>query len=140
MGSKSIASSAGLLALIAIVVRALGGSASDRHTDQTPPQAMPDLSASAANSEAKELPLAFQGPWTTTRQFFHRDPSLSNDVLAKCFQENLTETCVSDLVRHDLYAFPRDPKDTPKLQALIATVPDPLHTRMSMETDRYLDA
>ena len=137
MGGRSIGSSAGVLALIAVLMHAIGGSNSERRGGQKEAQAMPDLSVFAAHSEAKELPLVEQGPWNTTQQYFHSQSIVNKDQLAKCFGEP-ADSCPPALI-NSLYAFPSS-FDRSNLNAVIATVPDPLHTRMSMETDRYLDA
>jgi hypothetical protein len=136
MGSKSAGASAGMLALVAFLVHMLAGTGSEQHTGhKAEPQAMPDLSAFAAHSGAKELSLNVQGPWNTTQQYFHRDPAVPTDL--NCLQQTANSCATS--VFEGLYAFP-SAVDRSNVHALIATVPDPLHTRMSIETDRYLDA
>jgi hypothetical protein len=134
MGSKSVGASAGTLALIAFLIHILGGTGSEHRTGQKEePQAKPDLSAFAARGG--ELSLRLQGPWNATQQYFHQEPPTSINV--RCLQQ-AADTCLASLLE-SLYAFP-SAFDKSNVQAMIATVPDPLHTRMSIETDRYLDA
>ncbi len=138
MDSKSVGSSAGLLALIALLFHTFGGAEPERRAGQKDPQAMPDLSAFASHGDAKELPLVLQGPWSTTRQFFHRGLPVPNEILTQCLLQP-DEICLPPLITQ-LYAFPTNFDRRHNFNALIATIPDPLHTRMSMETDRDLDA
>src|ERR1700755_1072285 len=104
MDKKSVVgSSAGLFALIAVLAHMLGGGGSEQDKGQKEPQAMPDLSAFAAHSETQELSLVRQGPWNAAQQFFHRDSSVSSDVLSKCLQQP-DQSCVQFFV-DALYAF-----------------------------------
>jgi hypothetical protein len=93
---------------------------------------MPALSMPATDEHGKPGTVTLpQGPWRATQQYFHSYPNAAANDYAACLQ--IPTRCLA------LYAVPEN-YDRSNLHAIIATVPDPLHTRMSMETDRYLDA
>src|SRR5450755_3886269 len=78
-----------------------------------------------------------------TQQYFHQEPGAK--AADKCSQylfSSPDRTPLTDCdhsVLGSLYALPLDLSPN-RVSTLIATVYDPLHTRMSVETDRYLDA
>lgn len=132
--NKAVASSAGLLAMFALFIHTHGGSGSEhaRESTQSSGNAVataPQPSASASSGEA--------GPWNATRQYFHREPKPRADGYAACRPTPEQGCSRSELL--DLYGMPGS-FDLRTSHAVIATVPDPLHTRMAMETDRSLDA
>src|SRR4051812_827403 len=138
---KRLGSSTGLAALLFIILHFFGGSSADHPANPAPAkkEAASDSSSTTAQDSAKAFDT--EGPWKATQQYFHRAPLA---VTANCQTYLLSSGPVdsSGCDRGVLlvsYGFDKDfkPKD---LTTLIATVPDPLHTRMSVETDRYLDA
>ncbi|HZS53538.1 MAG TPA: hypothetical protein VFA65_03985 [Bryobacteraceae bacterium] len=132
---KSIGSSAGILALVAVLVHTFGSSG-DRRPSPPPAekQAMPALSRPAKNSEVPTA--ARQGPWRATQQYFHSEPSKKIVDYGACLDLRSNDCSQDKLLA--LYGLP-PAFNTNKVRSLIATVPDPLHTRMAMETDRCLD-
>src|SRR5581483_11479652 len=130
-----IGSSAGILALVAVLVHTFGSSG-DRRPSPPPAekQAMPALSRPAKNSEVPTA--ARQGPWRATQQYFHSEPSKKIVDYGACLDLRSNDCSQDKLLA--LYGLP-PAFNTNKVRSLIATVPDPLHTRMAMETDRCLD-
>jgi hypothetical protein len=133
---KRFGSSAGFLALLAVLIHTFGNSGAEHGKNST------ESKVSAARSESAtpqpELPTGNrQGPWRATQQYFHNTPTSATQKDEACLSRP-NEKCIRSALL-SLYGFPADfPKRS--IRALIATVPDPLHTRMALETDRYLDA
>jgi hypothetical protein len=132
---KRLGSSAGFLALLAVLIHTLGNTGAEHGKASIETKATPARSEAAGSTG---LPAGNrQGPWRATQQYFHNTPTAATPKIEACLsQPNVT--CVRAALL-SLYGFPADFPER-HIRALIATVPDPLHTRMSLETDRYLDA
>ncbi len=132
---KTVGSSAGIVAVIALLVHTLGNTGPDHPSslNASSQQSMPGLDAFPAGEKSKQLAVVPQGPWRATQQYFHSAPRLTSRSYDAC----LLQPAYACLQR--IYAFPAS-LDLKTVHSVIATVPDPLHTRMAMETDRYLDA
>lgn len=132
---KRIGSSAGLLALIALLVHAFSGSGGEKGAG-APEKKTPTASVSSSKDTDQKL-AGVQGPWRATRQFFHKEPAARNEACEKGLLSDSASCTRPEML--SLFGF--DPAyDARNIKFLIATIPDPLHTRMSMETDRDLDA
>lgn len=130
---KRIGSSAGLLALLAVLMHTFGVGGGDK-----PPAKKETLAAASAIANEMAKPAEEQGPWRATQQFYGRDLVTAAARACRDYLTGQNATCSrTDLL--SLFGFPPD-FSSANLRALIATIPDPLHTRMSVETDRYLDA
>jgi hypothetical protein len=132
---KRLGSSAGFLALLAVLIHTFGNTGAEHGKSST------ESKATAARSEAAGsagLPAGNrQGPWRATQQYFHNTPTGATPKTETCLSQP-NETCIRAALLN-LYGFPADFSER-NIRALIATVPDPLHTRMALETDRYFDA
>lgn len=135
---KRLGASTGLAALLVVILHMFSGG-SDRPANATPSKKEAASDSSAAQDSAKTF--NSEGPWVATQQYFHRAPVA---VAAGCgayllFSEPTEPAGCDRSALLDFYGFEKD-FQSGDLTALVATVPDPLHTRMSVETDRYLDA
>ncbi len=139
---KRVGSSVGIAAFLVVILHLFTGSSADHPANPSPLKK--EAAASEHPSADTEHPehAEGKGPWLATRQLFHRN-GLPADA-AQC----------------ESYLLPSEPPrparcerssmlsmygidsnfDVKNLTTLIATIPDPLHTRMSVETDRELDA
>lgn len=134
---KSVGATAGVLALCAVLVHTFGNDAGKRApTSAAQQEIMPGLSSSAPPASSQAHIASRQGPWRATQQYFHSEPGVIGDAFASCLAQPLNPCPRNKLLA--LYGFPAD-FDQNELRSLIATVPDPLHTRMAMQTDRFLD-
>jgi len=106
-------------------------------------KAEPKAPAADQNAPSEEI---LEGPWLATRPFFHstdnpREPMLvtgsvdfkTPSSIRNCATEP-AGICRPQLVHY--FGIP----DTNKIQFLIATVPDPLHSRLSLFTDSSIQA
>lgn len=132
---KRLGSSAGILALLAVLVHTFGNNGAEHASSSQIGKESTHSSNAAAG--LKNASPARQGPWTATQQYFHREPNWRGVDFSSCVSLPL-DACSGKMLS-ELYGLPES-FATKKLRALIATVPDPLHTRMAVETDRYLDA
>lgn len=134
---KRLGSSAGILALLAVLVHTLGNSSAEHPGGSAGSKPTTASSSAAAYGETHVLSVERQGPWRATQQYFHTTPAGLDGKYQACLSRP-TESCVREALLA-LYGFPAVFPEQ-NIRALIATVPDPLHTRMAIETDRYLDA
>ena len=138
---KRVGTSAGLLALLAFLIHTLLPPSSERVTEPANGAAKASASLKAHNGSAVAKPVPEEGPWVASRQYFHQEletgfESTCLDYLLPPMQE---KTACDPSQLETLYGLDAS-FDQQQLQTLIATIPDPLHTRLSLETDRYLDA
>jgi hypothetical protein len=137
---KHVGTSAGLLALLAFLMHSMFPPAGERETNGASLKKEATEVPAGPNAELeKAIPRA--GPWLATRQYFHRTGSIRTKN--SCFDDFVQPAeqmrqCQSPELR-GLFGIAPD-FDSSHLTTLIATIPDPLHTRMSLEADRYLDA
>lgn len=132
---KRLGSSAGFLALLAVLVHTFGNTGAEH--GKSPTESKTTAARSEAAGSAGLQAGNRQGPWRATQQYFHNTPTGGTPKTEACLSQP-NETCIRAALL-SLYGFPADFPER-NIRALIATVPDPLHTRMALETDRYLDA
>jgi hypothetical protein len=143
MPPKNIGISAGLLALFALAVRISVTPNLQSETPKPQPPGANTAKKDQLNGGKPQTPAecesSIEGPWLATRSFFARNQT--TDCPGKPgFKNNLQQ----------LFGFPSVSPTTagkkaapgPPVQAffLIATVPDPIHTRLAYLTDGYLEA
>ncbi len=135
---KRLGSSAGVLALLAVLIHTFANSGVERK-DGSAAATKAAIAGSPASGSHKPHALSVenQGPWRASQQYFHATPGGSAGDQQSCLIEP-TDKCSRSVLLAS-YGFPKDFNEQ-NIQALIATVPDPLHSRLAMETDRYLDA
>ena len=85
-----------------------------------------------------------EGPWLASRQYFHQEPAANAhdacmDYLLPDLGKSPPANCSSSELRA-LFGLGAEDIDPQERTTLIATIPDPIHTRMSLQTDRYLNA
>ena len=139
---KRLGMSTGLIALVALLLHALGGTG-DRAARSTANSAPLVGSATEVKlSGTHATPAKANGPWVATQQYFHTGASGSNFENCLSHLQPMAERMESrGCTRSDLLAlYGINGSSTNDIRAVLATVPDPLHTRMSVETDRFLDA
>jgi hypothetical protein len=140
MLKKNVGFSAGLLAFAALVFHVSSNPQSQGEGSKTPvsvesPSKAEKKSKSGSDSnstkERSECPQSSEGPWTATRSFFGRAQS-DGDPCDAGFKK-------ADLPK--LFGFRSESGSAATAQAffLIATVPDPFHTRLSALTDGTLE-
>jgi hypothetical protein len=141
---KHIGTSAGLLALLALLFHSMSPG-----TDEKQSKSRTQVSDKSQNISQKHAtsPGAAQlkqppnaGPWLASREYFHAEPpddfeTTCIDYLVPRLQQ--TVTCDRNAL---LELFGLEASKTTKLETLIVTIPDPLHTRLSVKADRDLDA
>jgi len=137
---KQIGMSAGVVALLVFFVHALVPPAGERAA--APGKQSEDSSSSNAPAAAKMVPL--EGPWLASRQYFHQEPAANAhgacmDYLLPDLGKSPPANCSSSELRA-LFGLGAEDIDPNERTTLIATIPDPIHTRMSLQTDRYLNA
>jgi hypothetical protein len=148
---KHVGSSAGVLALLAFLIHTLVPPSSEQGNNGVGTKAPGGIhSASKGAATGKPVgsedapagkPVPAEGPWLASRQYFHQEPPA-----------DFKSTCLDYLLPTSVQKAPCDTAamgqlfglsatfDPKQLETLIATIPDPLHTRMSLMTDRSLDA
>lgn len=155
--------SAGIVAILAVVLR-LGiptparvqqGAADSQTAAKSSAGSVPSGTESPQTSQRLEI----EGPWLATQAFFHQDrngvkcpPNKGGGdevpVVGCANSPDLThlssvENCANDsrcgksLSRY--FGVPDHDGLTPPIQYIIATVPDPLHTRLALATDSSLE-
>jgi hypothetical protein len=134
---KSITSSVGVLALIAVLVHTLGTTGTEHQPALGAAQAASSPARSAPGEKAQTLEPHSEGPWTATQQYFHAQPRVRADKYGACIAKP-NQPCLRN-VTTALYGFPED-FQLRQLHTVLAMVPDPLRSRLALETDRYLDA
>src|SRR4051794_5777475 len=138
---NNVGASAGMLALLAFLIHAFVPSSNEGGSGPPARDKAAVEAHSTSKLEAPDKPVPAQGPWVASRQYFHQEfpsgfksecidyllPPLGTSV--KCTGKDLRE----------LFGFVNTFYGK-KLTAFIATIPDPLHTRMALSADRNLDA
>jgi hypothetical protein len=155
--------SAGVVAILAVVLRLAVPTPTKVQEGAGDSHAVAKPSAGSASSGTESLEtshgLDVEGPWLATQAFFHQDPngvacpkskgsSGEAPVVGCASSPDLThlssvETCARDsgcsqsLSRY--FGVVHDSGRPPQIQYIIATVPDPLHTRLALSTDSSLE-
>ncbi len=151
---------AGVLAFVALILHVSMPGAPENTPAPVPKPGSAETSKKHKNPPEKgnqETP-EIEGPWLASRYFFGRMPPevhledlppdehgkatgssngpncLPCEALGNCFDYSNRAKCAPSLA--DLFAI----KDPSKVEFLIATVPDPLHTRLALFTDSSIDA
>jgi hypothetical protein len=133
---KNVGLSAGIIALLALAARVALPTANERGSAA---QASAGKATNAQAQAAAATPQYYEGPWLATRHFFapYEQPSSvavdfkdAADIL-RCSGD---PQCRPQLRRY--FGLP----DTGGVECLLATVPDPLHTRLALFTDHAIDA
>ncbi len=134
---KRLGSSAGILALIALLLHTFGQSEGQ---NSAKPAGKDVAASSGSAADVKDLQLLDkQGPWRATQQYFHSDLVSSEGRACQDYLLGLPTPKCSQQGLRSLFGF--EPGfDLANLRFLLAMIADPLHTRMSIETDRDLDA
>jgi hypothetical protein len=144
--NRTFGSSAGVIALLVFALHIFvpsgpegrGGEQSSEVTDKA------KAAHSSGSEKAEEAPL--EGPWLATRAFFQsaanpakpfpgrKGIDFTQDVL-DCYKDTKpSKNCAPPLARFFGVT------DGSNVQFILATVPDPMHTRLSLYTDSSLDA
>ncbi len=153
---KNLGSSAGLLALLAVSFHLVEAPQSEKVTTpqaRSSSETSVDKSTDSLGPEKPREPRDIEGPWLATQAFFHAEPqallSLQQAApgslteaqtrpldlsevtdLELCSQQ---EGCRAQLISY----FGWQPNHS---RFLLATIPDPRHTRLSLDTDSSLEA
>ncbi|MFL6353076.1 MAG: hypothetical protein ACJ74Z_14680 [Bryobacteraceae bacterium] len=133
---KRLGPSAGILAVLAVLVHILGNSVGEQQGGSRK-KASTAVSSTPVPNDTNVSSKQGQGPWRATQQYFHASPEGLGREYQSCLSQP-TSICVREILL-GLYGFPAGFPEQ-NIHTLIATAPDPLHTRMAIETDRYLDA
>lgn len=132
---------AGILALLALLARSPSPTGAPHESQD---QADTGKTKKDQSQSVGQPPQPYEGPWIATRHFFQAYGSLPSyedfaaniadlkepDSILKCFDP----TCLSQLRK-----FFGLPDDIP-IDCLLATVPDPFHTRLALYTDHTIGA
>jgi hypothetical protein len=144
--NRNFGGSAGVIALIAFVVHMAIPSGPEGGHDSSAPIAAANGKGGKPKPKPKDegqspdTPPEREGPWLATQAFFHSlatpntqelpDFDSASDI-QKC---SLDKTCAEALRGYFGIGGPKH------IQFLLATVPDPLHTRLSLFTDTSIEA
>lgn len=143
--NKNVGTSAGLVAFLTVMFHVVNTPRAERHSG-TQARSNANIERPKPDQETKpdgkEPPI--EGPWLATRAFFQSegpdDPSFPDtsefkriDAIERCATD---PACREKLKRY----FGLERGNGYELEFLIATVPDPLHTRLSLFTDASLEA
>ena len=137
---KRLGSSAGILALVVLVLHTMGFLGSEPSDSK---KSGPDGKLAAAPKSSGLKDFNPPGPWRATKQYFHsEDNDQTSNKECEAYLLGMPKAKCSENGLLSLYGFEPGigPNSKDSLQYLIATVPDPLHTRLAVETDRVLDA
>ncbi|MGA3041432.1 MAG: hypothetical protein ABSF54_11665, partial [Bryobacteraceae bacterium] len=129
---------AGIFALVALAARMALPTASERGS--TAHAASGPKTTNAPAQTASATPQSYEGPWMATQHFFapYEQPSSPVAIDFKDPQDILR--CSGDAqCRAQLQQYFGLP-DTGGVECLLATVPDPFHTRLALFTDHTIDA
>lgn len=154
--------SAGVVAVLAVVLRLAiptsPGVQEGVDTSQSAAKPLAGSTPSGPESPQTSRRLEIEGPWLATQAFFHQDPNgvkcppnkggdeapvvgcaNSPDLTHLGSVENCANEsrCSKSLSRY--FGVVNDSGLTPQIQYIIATVPDPLHTRLALATDSSLE-
>jgi len=144
--NRNFGGSAGVIALIAFVVHMAIPSGPEGGHDSSAPIAAANGKGGKPKpkpkdeGQSRDTPPEREGPWLATQAFFHSlatpntqelpDFDSASDI-QKC---SLDKTCAEALRGYFGIGGPKH------IQFLLATVPDPLHTRLSLFTDTSIEA
>lgn len=131
-----LATSAGLLALIGVIVH----TALIPESAPAPPASKVEAAqpASPSHASASSESVRYEGPWTATRPVFG-EPELALEVCANpgmVYPLCDPEKPLPRSAAMRLFGFP----DGAHVHAIIATVADPAHTRLALFADRQIEA
>ncbi|MGA3072240.1 MAG: hypothetical protein ABSG56_00975 [Bryobacteraceae bacterium] len=140
---KSTGTAAGLLALLAVVLHV-----QTAPTGEAPPVSSTEkthAAASTSGKDGKDGEDLIEGPWMATRDYFHaEDTGLHPAAVVSYLQElshpaggSISQEALSRFLGID-HASPETRKD--QMWSIIVTVPDPLHTRMTLTLDGQVEA
>jgi hypothetical protein len=134
---KEIGSTAGILALLAVIFHTQFPSGQERSGGQ-PKTAAQSQSREKETGTREEEPL--EGPWLATRAFFNQ----TVPETGPCDPRGTDVSCLTSPNHTDLQRIRRSlvgsESNNVKMWSIVATVPNPLHTRLSLFLDRQIDA
>ncbi len=132
---NELATSAGLLALIGVIVH----TALVPESAPAPVSVKKEQSAAAHKAEQSHESIPFEGPWTATRPVFGRPepamPTCADEGRLYPFCDPKAPGLTGEAV-FDLFGFPRGAE----VHVIIATVADPIHSRLALFADRQIEA
>ena len=139
---KRVGSSAGVAAFLVVILHLFTGGAADHPSNASSPKKETAASASASADTEHSEHAEGKGPWLATRQFFHRNGRPAGAAECESYLLPSEPVKPAGCERGSLLSlYGLDSNfDVKNLTTLIATIADPLHTRMAVETDRELDA
>jgi hypothetical protein len=140
---QNLGFSAVILAAIAFVIRS-GAPGPPQAPPSSAQSSQPQTGATGSTSSEEML----EGPWLATRLFFHAASNPDTPPLARASVDFKTpdsvRECVSGLEifcgAQLAHYFGIPDGEASLIQFLIATVPDPLHSRLSLFTDSSIEA
>ena len=155
---RKVGSSAGVVAVLALGLHLATAPTGDHAATSSHSAEKRAGGGNSVESAAPEKALIEQpkieGPWLASETFFHREaeqgvcraePAKSGPATSACggalhfTQASAVEACASDASCRDDLARYFGVKGS-KIQYLIATIPDPLHTRLALFTDSSIEA
>lgn len=138
--NRSFGTSAGLLALAVFFLHVAMPPGQEERNGQTP---LPNAGARNANAASKPTQPT-EGPWLATRHFFGTEGDFA---IPQRFGRNIDLYSTQDIVNCSfdvtcaaMLGSAFGVRESDDVQFLLATVPDPLHTRLALFTDSSLDA
>lgn len=140
---QKVGLTAGIVALLALAAHMVVPSPGDQKADQTGGAGKAKKSKAASAGESSQQK-SYDGPWLATRHFFmpYGAPppvKVSGQWVDFTNPEDIS-TCSADAnCRSDLRQF-FGPQTGAPLGCLLATVPDPYHTRLALFTDHSIEA
>jgi hypothetical protein len=145
--NKTLGASAGLVAFLTVLFHMVNAPPVERHST-TQPQGSSDIAKQSKPEKQgqgeKTGPVPIEGPWLATRKFFHSEgpEDLSFPDTAEFTRIDRIERCATDpACRARLRSyFGLEFGEDYQSEFVIATVPDPLHTRLALFTDSSLEA
>jgi hypothetical protein len=129
---------AGLFALLAIFLHMQFAPPSETSTgtEKIGPEPAKDHGDSQSSEESIE------GPWIATRDYFHAQGNTLDPSVVSAYLQSVSGPYTGPLTPDKLAGFlgaDRAPKDA-SMWSIVATVPDPLHTRMTLFLDGQIEA
>jgi hypothetical protein len=149
---KNVGASAGALALLAMLLhvstagRREAVPSSVERTYQSGEKSTAASSARRSGAESASSNGEYvEGPWLATRPFFQHEPrqnvTAENGEVVNLFDEESVVRCTaSGACRASLRAYFGASESPGALEFLIADIPDPLHTRLALNTDAAINA
>ena len=136
--NRTLGSSAGLLALIVFLIHIAAPTAQEGRSADANTSAAKAMKSGAAQTKSEAEP-APEGPWLATRHFFAAQSDPAAPRIDFTGVEQIVACSTNPACSASLRGFfGLAPANHPEF--LLATVPDPLHTRLSLFTDSSLDA